>query len=133
MNYPAENIFQFLTDDYNLSFRYQSFDNYLGSNATAETYSYYNDSGCVTFMNIAVIGEESWHYSPKISDKIEELTTKEIYLEADGGKILENAEKQFSFRYRTKLRIRIQAYKDVFEHEFAQKGELFGVKVSRKH
>ena len=43
-----EELFDFLTKDYNLSYKYQEFTNCYGRNLTVQTYSFYNHSGCFT-------------------------------------------------------------------------------------
>lgn len=47
----------FLCLDYNLKYKASEFTNYLSTNGSVETYSYYNDFGCFTISNFAVKGE----------------------------------------------------------------------------
>ena len=58
----------FLCLDYNLKYKASEFTNYLSTNGSVETYSYYNDFGCFTISNFAVKGELDYLVFKSIDD-----------------------------------------------------------------
>lgn len=55
----------FLINEYNMSFKYQCFNDYKGFKGPIDVYSFYNDNGCFTLHNIVQRGEWGWYVSKK--------------------------------------------------------------------
>lgn len=68
----------FLINEYNMSFKYQCFNDYKGFKGPIDVYSFYNYNGCFTLHNIVQRGEWGWYVSKKISTNQFELIEKEI-------------------------------------------------------
>ncbi len=73
-----EELFAFLMKDYGLSYRYQKFDNCFGGGWTAQTYSFYNDSGCFTIHFLLQKNELDFYRASRFSTKREELCEKMV-------------------------------------------------------
>ena len=71
----------FLVTEYNMQFKAQEFDEYLGFHFMSYTYSFYNENGCFTIHHIPQRGETGWFVSKTISEDQYELLKKEIILE----------------------------------------------------
>lgn len=68
----------FLKTEFGMSYAFQSFSNYRGFAGPIETYSFYNDNGCITFHHIIQRGEWGWYTSKEFSNIQEGLLEKEI-------------------------------------------------------
>lgn len=70
----------FLIDEFNMKFRFQSFDNYKGFCGPIDTYSFYNENGCLTFHNIVQKAEWGLYKAEYFSTNQFELLKEEIIL-----------------------------------------------------
>jgi len=70
--------FGFLVEKYNMKFKFQTFDEYLGFPGPIDTYSFYNKNGCFTFQNIVQIGEWNWYIAKEFSHNQYELLEKNV-------------------------------------------------------
>ena len=110
-----------------MSFKYQEFNNYQNTYATAFVCSYYNDHGCFSIISIPVIGDIAFYLSPTISDKIEMLTAKQIDIRSISPHIWIKAEKKLLFKKRPKLIAK--TLRSAIIDEIANKGTLLNIKI----
>ena len=89
-----ENLFDFLMKDYNLSYRYQEFNNCYGSSWIVQTHSFYNDSGCFTIHIEIQRGMDFW-YASRFSTERKELCEKEIDVSSIEPQIWDKNERIF--------------------------------------
>lgn len=68
--------FNFLVEDYGLTYKEQTFDKCYGGNWRVKTYSFYNDSGCFTISSLPQKGELDFYYSPRFCSSREGLCDK---------------------------------------------------------
>lgn len=61
------NLFDFLINEYKMKYIYKEFDNYLNTNATLITFTFYNDNGCFLIHNVPVKGEVEFIYLENIN------------------------------------------------------------------
>ena len=52
----------FLEKKYHMNYNYALFDNYLGTNAKLQTFTFYNDNGCFLIHDVPVKGEVEYVY-----------------------------------------------------------------------
>lgn len=71
-----EKLFNFLINDYGLTYKHQEIDNCYGK-WNVETHSFYNDSGCFTIYIEIQRGMDFW-FASKFSSNYEELCEREI-------------------------------------------------------
>ena len=71
-------VLGFLSEEYQMKFRFQSFDEYLGFHGPINTYSFYNEQGCFTLHQVVQRGEWGWYVSRKVHANLYELLEKEI-------------------------------------------------------
>lgn len=105
----------FLIDDYKLKYSHiaDSNDRY-----GAETFSFYNDSGCFTLHCLSLLGEWGWFYSDSFSTKQTDLLKNEI----DQTEYIKGA----VFGYRSMLK---KLGKSIHE-QIEQSGSFFNISVS---
>lgn len=68
----------FLETGLGMTFKKQTFTSYLGFAGPIDTYSFYNEFGCITFHHIVQKGEWGWFTSKKFSSNQGNLLEKEI-------------------------------------------------------
>ena len=71
-------IFEFLIEEYNLSYADQIFTNCYNRGWTIKTYSFYNKSGCFTIHFLLQRNELDFYYAPQFSVNHDELCQKAI-------------------------------------------------------
>lgn len=59
--------FNFLIEKYHLKYDYSIFRGYLGTNATLQTFTFYNNSGCFIIHDVPVRGELEFIYLSDIN------------------------------------------------------------------
>lgn len=70
----------FLRDEYSLSYCFQSFDNYNGFCGPVDTYSFYNNNGCITLHHIVQKGDIEVFTAKQFSKTQEELLETRVDL-----------------------------------------------------
>ncbi len=73
-------VFGFLIKEYNLQFKFQSFDMWHNFYGPMDTYSFYNDFGCLTLHNAVQRGEWSVYVSHRFSQNQYSLMEREVCL-----------------------------------------------------
>ncbi len=68
----------FLVEEYGMSFKTQSFDEYIGFCGPFNAYSFYNENGCFTVFHAVQRGEWGWYTSSAISSNLYDLLENEI-------------------------------------------------------
>lgn len=68
----------FLINEFKMQYKFQSFDNYYGFCGPIDTYSFYNESRCITLHNIVQRGEWGIYLSHRFSENQYSLLEKEI-------------------------------------------------------
>ena len=108
----------FLVKEYNMQFKAQAFEKYLGSNITCYTYSFYNSNGCFTMEDVALDGI-GLYVSKVFSENYEELFEQEIiqplypYLQGS------------CWLFRTFIKKLAKSIR----YQIATSGEFFGVRI----
>jgi len=57
----------FLIEEYHLKYDYSIFEEYLGTNATLQTFTFYNNNGCFVVHDVPVKGELRFIYLSNIN------------------------------------------------------------------
>lgn len=70
----------FLQDEYNFNYCFQSFDSYNGFWGPIDTYSFYNQNGCITLQHIVQRGEVGLFFSKQFSKRQQNLLERKIDL-----------------------------------------------------
>ena len=107
----------FLVTEYNMQFKAQEFDEYLGFHFMSYTYSFYNENGCFTIHHIPQRGETGWFVSKTISEDQYELLKKEII------------QSLYVHEQTWIWRIGIKNLARSIRSQIARSGEFFGIKV----
>lgn len=68
----VKGILGFLCSKYKMTYDFSEFENYLGTNATIQIYSYYNGFGCFSVANVPVRGEVMYYRLDSI-DQIKDI------------------------------------------------------------
>lgn len=119
-------IFGFLIREYNLQFKFQTFDKYLYFCGPIDTYSFYNDFGCFTLHNVVQKGEWTMYKSAKFTEDQYKLMAQRIY-EIDYS-YMRNI-KKWCWTTTGWLKLLAQAIKEEIDKE----GTLFGIRVEKKN
>ncbi|MDE6655492.1 MAG: hypothetical protein K2J85_00705 [Anaeroplasmataceae bacterium] len=112
--------FGFLTSQYDMIFKFQSFKDYHGFHGPIDTYSFYNKNGCFTLHNIVQKGEWMWCTSKKISDNQYELLENEVAQR-------DYLSKRYFFTSQW-----LKELSKVLQIEIKTKGTVFNIEVSEK-
>ena len=70
----------FLTKEFDFKFQFQSFDMYHNFYGPMDTYSFYNDFGCLTLHNAVQRGEWGVYVAHNFSENQYSLMEREVYL-----------------------------------------------------
>ena len=119
-------IFGFLIREYNLQFKFQTFDKYLYFCGPIDTYSFYNDFGCFTLHNVVQKGEWTMYKSAKFTEDQYKLMAQRIY-EIDYS-YMRNI-KKWCWTTTGWLKLLAQAIKE----EIDKKGTMLGIRVEKKN
>lgn len=68
----------FLITEYNMRFKAQKFDEYIGLHLISYTYSFFNENGCFTIHHLPGRGENAWYVSKTFSEDQDELLEREV-------------------------------------------------------
>lgn len=153
----VKNILGFLVLKYKMDYVFYEFKNYLGTNATMVTYSYYNKFGCFTIANIPVRGDVQYYRF----NRVEQIKDMVLLRSTDLGVLTKNNEMAYReyfdniskyelnifdfepeiwykhrhggflkipFFWGTDKQI-LQALADVIETQIKKNGSFFGIKV----
>ena len=71
-------VLGFLVKKYQMSYKFQSFDEYLGFSGPINTYNFYNEKGCFTLCQVVQRGEWGWYVSKEIHANLPGLLETEI-------------------------------------------------------
>ena len=114
-------IFGFLIREYNLQFKFQTFDMYYIFYGPMDTYSFYNEFGCFTLHNAVQRGEWGLYKSEKFSEDQYKLMAREIY----------DCDYPTKWHWTTTgwLKDLAQAIKE----EIDKKGTMLGIRVEKKN
>ncbi len=129
----------FLCVKYGMKYSSHIFENYLGKNASLDTYSYYNENGCFSVLSIEARGDLNFAYFNSI-DFLKMYVEPEFMgrhkykinvFETEKG-IWEQHEKIFFFKnpffWWNKNRI-FRALAEVIEVQIVKTGQFYGIKV----
>lgn len=72
----VEKLFNFLVEDYKLTYKHHVFENCYNLGYTVYTHSFFNRSGCFTIYSLPQRGELDFYYAKEFSEKREELCEK---------------------------------------------------------
>lgn len=126
-------LFDFLTKDYNVFYKYQEFTNCYGGYWTVQTHSFYNDSGCFTIYIEVQRGMEFW-YSSQFSIERNELCEKAIDVSLIEPQIWEKREKfcglKNPFFWWSDNKV-LSTLAEALKVHLAKDNEFFGIKVKR--
>lgn len=111
----------FLIDEYRLDYLFQKFDKYSDFYGPIHAYSFYNDYGCFTLLEVVQRGEWAWYVSEKIYTNLEELLETEI-------KQTDYIQQQF-FSYKTCLKVLGDLIRQQLEHS----QQFFGIVVKKQN
>ena len=124
--------FEFLVNDYNLSYKKQEFKNAFLTHGTAYTHSYANQSGCFTIMDFPVKGELEFYYSKELHENLKDLCEKPIDVFSVEKEIWKKNSKtgffKFHFSYWSSQKTLCVLAK-VIQSCINKHGEFFGIKV----
>jgi len=110
----------FLVNEYQMRYRFQSFDEYLGFNGPFNAYSFYNEQGCFTLFQAVQRGEWGWYISKKLHTNLLELLETEI----NQSEFIHRS----VFSYKKSLKLLGDSIREQLEHS----QQFFGIVVSRK-
>ena len=71
-------LLEFLIKEYQMKYIFQSFDEYMGFHGPINTYSFYNEHGCFTVLQVVQRGEWGWYTSKKVHENLHDLLETEI-------------------------------------------------------
>ena len=69
----VEQTFSFLVEEYQMSCKNNEYRNCYGGNWIVQTYSFYNDTGCMTIYFLPQRNELDFYRSAKYSNKLNDL------------------------------------------------------------
>ena len=127
-----KNAFSELAEKYNLTYRYQEFNNCSGGNWFVCTHSLYNETGCFTVQYLPQRGEVGCFFSRKFSAKREFLCHNEINVFAAEKEIWDKKEKIWIFKnpfYYWSPKRTIKTLIQVIECSINKNEEFFGIKI----
>ena len=126
-----EEMFGFLKEEYNLSYKYQEFFNCYGGNWTVQTHSFYNASGCFTIYVEVQRGINFW-YAPRFSTERKALCEREIDVSLIEPPIWNKHERFFVFKnpffwWNDNKVLMVLA--EALKAHLAKENEFFGIQV----
>lgn len=153
----VKEILGFLRSKYKMTYNFCEFENYLGSNAAIQIYSYYNEFGCFAVANVPVRGEVMYyrldsvnqikdvilscppnlgvltHQNEKLyREYFANISKHELHIFDFEPEIWERHRKtgflKIPFFWGTDTQI-LQALADVIETQIKKSGSFFGIKV----
>ena len=108
----------FLVNEYQMRYRFQNFDEYLVLYGPINTYSFYNEKGCFTLLQIAQRGEWGWYISKKLHTNLPDLLEAEISQH--------DFIHQRTFSYKKTLKLLANTIREQLEHS----KQFFGIVVA---
>lgn len=125
--------FDFLVEQYGLTYTYQHFENCFNGAGSVYTYSYYNESGCFTIHHLPVRGELDFFYAKNFSnnrldlcEEMLDITSVEKEIWNKRSKFL-GITKPFFWLSDKKV---LSALAEVIKSQIEKHGEFFGIKVT---
>ena len=129
-----ENMFDFLTKDYNMTYRYQEFSNCYGNRCTVHTHSYFNDTGCFTIYIEIQRGMEFW-YASRFSTERKELCERGIDVSSIEPQVWSKYERLCFFKnpffWWSDKRV-LSTLAEAVKVHLAKDNSIFGIQVNRK-
>lgn len=110
----------FLVDEYQMKYMFQTFNEYLGFHGPINTYSFYNQYGCFTLLQVVQRGEWSWHVSGKIDTNLYNLLQTEI------------KQKDFIQHSTMSYKKHLKLLADVIKEQVECSQRFFGITVKKK-
>ena len=126
-----EELFCFLKKDYNLSYKYQEFNNCYGGNWTVQTHSFYNESGCFTIYCEIQRGLGFW-YASRFSTERTELCEREIDVSSIEPQIWDKNERIWIFKnpfFWWNANKVLSTLAQVLKAHLAKYNDFFGIQV----
>lgn len=134
-----KNLF-FLCSKYNMEYSCSTFENYLGTNFTLDTYNFYNENGCFSILNIEQRGDLNFACFDGIEflKKYVEITFKcrhvyKIDVETKESSIWRKHQKvgmiKNPFFWWSKKKI-FRALAEVIEAQIQKTGYFYGIKIN---
>jgi hypothetical protein len=124
---------QFLIDDYDLSYKYQKFENCYGGDWIVETHSFYNDTGCFTIYNEVQRGID-FCYSSHFSTERSELCERGIDVTTIEPQIWDKHRKIWIFKrpffWCSDSKV-LHALAEVLKTHLEKGNDLFGISVQK--
>ena len=125
-------LFDFLVKDYNLSYKYQEFENCYGC-WSVRTHSFYNDSGCFT-IEFVIQREMNFCCSSQFSTVHKELCERDVDVTLIEPQVWEKHEKIWIFKrpffWWSEEKV-LKALAEALEVHLGKGNDFFGIPVKR--
>lgn len=126
-----DRYFSFLTEEYDLQYKYREFNNCFGGYWYVEAYSFYNESGCFTLHYLPQRDELDIYHSKSCVNDHQGLLGRHIgEIEAFGDEAW--TEEKNKHKGSDGYVLYSQTLAELIKKKLDAEGEIFGVKVNKK-